>query len=290
MASLKEIRKRISSVKSTQKITRAMKLVAAARLRKAQDNILALRPYALKTLEVLSAVAARVPEEEEAHPLLARREPKRVMLVVLTSDRGLAGAFNANINKAAYNEWRERENAGQTVEFAVIGRKGRDFLRRRGAHIVRDFTGVFEELTTERAGEIGRYIAREYVEEGLDACFLVYNEFKSAMTQNVVVEPLLPITPMEVPEGETATEFIYEPSRRALLDTLLPMYVEVELYRALLESVASEHGARMTAMDAATSNAGDLIKKLTLEFNRARQAAITKELAEIVGGAEALKG
>ncbi|MFW5876699.1 MAG: ATP synthase F1 subunit gamma [Myxococcota bacterium] len=290
MASLKAIRKRIASVKNTQKITRAMKLVAAARLRKAQDNILALRPYALKTLEVLSAVAARVPEEEEAHPLLARREPNRVMLVVLTSDRGLAGAFNANINKAAYREWREREAAGQQVEFAVIGRKGRDFLRRRGANIVRDFTGVFEDLSSERAGEIGRYIATEYTDSGLDACFLVYNEFKSAMTQHVLVEPLLPITPMEIPEGMEATEFIYEPDQAALLDTLLPMYIEVELYRALLESVASEHGARMTAMDSATNNAGDLIRKLTLEFNRARQAAITKELMEIIGGAEALKG
>jgi F-type H+-transporting ATPase subunit gamma len=242
MASLKAIRKRISSVKNTQKITRAMKLVAAARLRRAQENILQLRPYALKTLEVLSAVAMRVTEEEEAHPLLARREPKRVMLVVLTSDRGLAGAFNANINKAAYREWREREAQGQQVEFAVIGRKGRDFLRRRGANITRDFTGVFEDLSWDRAGEIGRYVVNEYTEEGLDACFLVYNEFKSAMTQHVTVEPLLPITPTEAPEGETAVDFIYEPSKGGLLDTLLPLYVEVEVYRALLESVASEHG------------------------------------------------
>jgi F-type H+-transporting ATPase subunit gamma len=290
MASLKAIRKRIGSVKNTQKITRAMKLVAAARLRRAQDNILQLRPYALKTLEVLSSVAMRVGEEEAAHPLLARRDPKRVMLVVLTSDRGLAGAFNANINKAAYREWREREAQGQQVEFAVIGRKGRDFLRRRGANITRDFTGVFEDLSWDRAGEIGRYIVNEYTDEGLDACFLVYNEFKSAMTQHVVVEPLLPITPTEVSEGETAVDFIYEPSKGALLDTLLPLYIEVEVYRALLESVASEHGARMTAMEAATNNAGDLIRKLTLEFNRARQAAITKELMEIIGGAEALKG
>lgn len=290
MASLKAIRKRIGSVKNTQKITRAMKLVAAARLRRAQENILQLRPYALKTLEVLSSVAMRVGEEEQAHPLLARREPKRVMLVVLTSDRGLAGAFNANINKAALNEWREREAQGQQVEFAVIGRKGRDFLRRRGAHIIRDFTGVFEDLSWDRAGEIGRYIVNEYTDEGLDACFLVYNEFKSAMTQRVTVEPLLPITPMEIPEGETAVDFIYEPHREALLDTLLPLYVEVEVYRALLESVASEHGARMTAMEAATNNAGELIRKLTLDYNRARQAAITKELMEIIGGAEALKG
>jgi F-type H+-transporting ATPase subunit gamma len=290
MANLKAIRKRISSVKNTQKITRAMKLVAAARLRGAQQNILELRPYAQKTLEVLSSVAARAGEDEEVHPLLARREQKNVLLVVLTSDRGLCGSFNANINKRAYREWKEREKDGANVTFSVIGRKGRDYFRRRDAEMRKDFTGVFENLSWDKAGEIGRYIVSEYTSKDLDACYLVYNEFKSAISQDVVVEPLLPIEPMEVPEGETAVDFIYEPNKRALLDTLLPMYCEVEVYRALLESVASEHGARMTAMDAATSNAGDLIGKLTLEYNRARQAAITKELMEIIGGAEALKG
>lgn len=290
MANLKAIRKRIGSVKNTQKITRAMKLVAAARLRRAQQNILELRPYALKTLDVLSSVAARAGEEEGLHPLLERREAKNVLLVVLTSDRGLAGAFNANINKAAYREWRRLENEGAKVEFAVIGRKGREYLKRRNANIRKDFTGVFENLSPERASEIGRYIVEEYTGQELDACYLIYNEFKSAISQTVVVEPLLPITPMEVPEGQTAIDFIYEPNKRALLDTLLPMYVDVEVYRALLESVASEHGARMSAMEAATNNAGELIRKLTLEFNRARQAAITTELMEIIGGAEALKG
>jgi len=338
MANLKAIRKRIGSVKSTQKITRAMKMVAAARLSRAQQAITELRPYAVKTLDVLSSVAVRA-GEEDVHPLLARREAKKVMLVVLSSDRGLAGAFNASINKAAYKRWKELEAEGAEVSFAVIGKKGRDFLRRRGANIRRDFTGVFENLSVERAGEIGRYIVAEYtaggakrlaaegraelpshepsavdappaelqaiddgaenfvppqgfeeVEAELDAVDLIYSEFKSAMTQKVVIEPLLPITPAPVAEDETTVDFIYEPSKRRLLDRLLPMYVEIELFRALLESVASEHGARMTAMDSATKNASDMIERLTLQYNRARQAAITKELMEIIGGAEALKG
>lgn len=289
MAALKDIRKRISSVKNTQKITRAMKLVAGARLRKAQQNIERLRPYAIKTYEVLSGVAARVGGDEDVHPLLARREPKNVMLVVLTSDRGLAGAFNSNICKAAYRRWKELESEGSQVCFGIIGRKGRDYFKRRNADIRHDFLGVFEELSVDKAGEIGRYIVEDYTSIHLDACYLVYNEFKSAISQQVVIEPLLPIKPMELAEDQLG-DFIYEPNQQALLDNLLPMYVEVEIYRALLESVASEHGARMTAMDAATNNASDMIDRLTLQYNRARQAAITKELMEIIGGAEALKG
>jgi F-type H+-transporting ATPase subunit gamma len=238
---------------------------------------------------VLSGVAARVSPEEEAHPLLARREPKKVMLVVLTSDRGLAGAFNSNICRAAFNRWKELEAEGSEVVFGIIGRKGRDYFTRRNANIRHDFLGVFEELSVDKAGEIGRYIVEDYTTDNLDACFLVYNEFKSAISQEVVIEPFLPIHPMELAEDRLG-DFIYEPNQGALLDSLLPMYVEVEIYRALLESVASEHGARMTAMDSATSNASDLIDRLTLQYNRARQAAITKELMEIIGGAEALKG
>ncbi len=339
MANLKSIRKRIVSVKSTQKITRAMKMVAAARLAKAQLAITELRPYALKTMDVLSSVASRA-GDEDVHPLLAHREPKKVLLVVLTSDRGLAGAFNANVCKAGFKRWKQLEAEGAEVSFAVIGRKGRDFFRRRGATIRRDFTGVFENLSVDKAGQIGRYVIGEFtagglrridaefqpgdprdgtvigeqsvtqaatleeemagqaelppppedVEAELDAVYVVYNEFKSAISQDVVVEPLLPITPQEVGEDATAVDFIYEPNKRALLDRLLPMYVETEVYRALLESVASEHGARMTAMDNATKNAAEMIDKLTLKYNRARQAAITTELMEIIGGAEALKG
>jgi len=289
MANLKAIRKRIVSVKNTQKITRAMKMVAAARLRRAQQNITELRPYAQKTFEVLSSVALRA-GDETVHPLLARRDPKKVLLVSLTSDRGLAGAFNGNINKAAYARWKELEAQGIDVHFAVVGRKGRDFLRRRGAKIEFEFTGVFEDLTVAKAGEIGRAIVAEYKVDGFDAVYLIYNEFKSAISQNVVVEPLVPITPIDPPEQTAAIDFIYEPSKDALLDRLLPMYVEIEIFRALLESVASEHGARMTAMDNATKNAAEMISKLTLTYNRARQAAITTELMEIIGGAEALKG
>ena len=289
MASLKDIRKRIGSVKSTQKITRAMKLVAGARLRKAQENIERLRPYAQETLNVLSEVAARTGGEEDVHPMLARREPKRVMLVVLTSDRGLAGAFNSSICKAAFGRWKELESQGVEVSFGIIGRKGREYFERRDADIRHEFTGVFENLTSDKAGEIGRYVVEEYTGHNLDAVYLVYNEFKSAISQEIVFESLLPIVPVELDEDKVG-DFIYEPNKMALLDTLLPMYAEVEVFRALLESVASEHGARMTAMDAATTNATDMIDKLTLKYNRARQAAITTELMEIIGGSEALKG
>ena len=175
------------------------------------------------------------------------------------------------------------------MSFGIIGRKGRDYFKRRGATIRHDFLGVFEDLNVDKAGEIGRYIVDDYTSADLDACYLVYNEFKSAISQQVVIEPFLPIKPMELPDDGLG-DFIYEPSQSALLNSLLPMYVEVEIYRALLESVASEHGARMTAMDSATNNANDLIDRLTLQYNRARQAAITKELMEIIGGAEALKG
>lgn len=290
MANLKAIRKRIGSVKNTQKITRAMKLVAGARLRKAQMAIEALRPYAVETMDVLSEVAARAGDDEAIHPLLARREAKRVMLVVLTSDRGLAGAFNASICREAFRLWKTMEAEGKTVSLFVIGRKGNDYFKRRGANLDDGVPDqVFENLTWEMAEEIGTSIISRYEGGDLDSCIFVYNEFKSAIQQEVIVEPLLPITPSEKDEADM-TDFIYEPGKRELLNNLIPMYVRVEVYRALLESVASEHGARMTAMDSATNNASDMLDRLTLEFNRARQAAITTELMEIIGGAEALKG
>ena len=287
---LKAIRRRIGSVKNTQKITRAMKLVAAARLRRAQENITKMRPYALQTLKMLSSLAARAGEDEALHPLLARREPKNILLVVLTSDRGLAGSFNASVSKAALRFYQEQVAAGRNVTVGAVGRKGRDFLRRRGVPIKHSFANIYEDLKYEKANVIGDTIVAEYASHDLDAAYLIYNEFKSAITQKVVVEPLLPIQPMVVPQDETAVDFVYEPSQRQILDTLLPLYVNVEIYRALLESVASEHGARMTAMDNATRNAKDMISRLTLQANRARQAAITTELMEIIGGAEALKG
>jgi F-type H+-transporting ATPase subunit gamma len=286
MAGLKAIKRRIVSVKNTRKITRAMKMVAAARLRRAQQRITDLRPYAIQTAELIARVASSV-EDQAAHPLLARRPEKKVLIVVLTSDRGLAGGFNANINRRAFALWKQLESEGKEVGFAIIGRKAGEYFKRRNARIARTFTGIFENLTSVNAGEIGRAIGGHYVSGDLDAAYLVYNEFKSAVTQIVTVEPLLPITPSDPPADR---EYIYEPNRAALLDRLLPMYLEVQTFRALLESVASEHGARMTAMDNATRNASDMIDRLTLQYNRARQAAITKELMEIIGGAEALKG
>jgi F-type H+-transporting ATPase subunit gamma len=304
VANLKAIRKRISSVKSTQKITRAMKMVAGARLTRAQQRILALRPYAVKTGEALAEVtvsaARRMGSGVEAdHPLLARREEKSILLLVITSDRGLAGAFNANILRRAERLWREAEAEGKSVQIAVVGRKGRDYFRRRRAPIFHIFAGVWERLDFEQARGIARKVLTPFVAAKVDAIYLVYNEFKSAMTQRVVCEPLFPLKGSEAGEegegdgGKAETgverEFIFEPSKTALLERLVPMYVEITILRALLESMASELGARMTAMDSATKNASDMIDRLTLQYNRARQAAITTELMEIIGGAEALK-
>jgi F-type H+-transporting ATPase subunit gamma len=292
MANLKAIRKRIATVKNTRKITRAMKLVATARLRKAQENITRARPFALQTMDMIAALAARAGGEEELHPLLAQREPKQVLFVVLTSDRGLAGAFNSGVSKAAHRAYLEMSAEGKEVELAMVGRKGADFFRRRNIKISKTFHNMYEGLNYQKASEIGDYIIDEYTTQGLDAAYLCYNEFKSAITQKVVVEKLLPITPHKEKDGgsDFGVDYIYEPNQRTILDTILPLYVHVETYRALLESVASEHGARMTAMDNATNNASDMIKRLTLQANRARQAAITTELMEIIGGAEALKG
>ena len=292
MPNLKAIRKRIVTTKNTWKITRAMKLVAAARLRRAQENILRLRPYALQTIDIISSLAAGV--DEEVHPLLARREPKKVLLVVLTSDRGLAGAFNSGISKAAFRHYSELTSQGREVTVATVGRKGHEYLRRRNVRITHTLGHVYSSLSYDKAREIGEMIIKDYTEQNLDAVYLCYNEFKSAISQKIVVERILPIEPKKLEEGHgdqaSATDYTYEPDQKTLLNTLLPLYVNVEVYRALLESVASEHGARMTAMDNATNNAKDMLQSLTLQANRARQAAITTELMEIIGGAEALKG
>jgi F-type H+-transporting ATPase subunit gamma len=287
MPSLKAIRRRIGSVRNTQKITKAMKAVAAARLRRAQDAITALRPYSKRLGEVIAEVAARA---GEAHPLLEVREPKRVALLVLTSDRGLCGGFNANINRRAERFIKENRERYQEIELNVVGRKGREYFRRRNYPIHDEYMGVFGEVSVERAREIAIAEIEDYEKNELDALYLVYNEFKSAMSQKVVVERLLPVEPLALPADAGQMDYKYEPGRRELLNHLLPLFVENQIYRAVLESIASEFGARMTAMDNATANASDMLSRLTLEFNRARQAAITKELMEIVGGAEALKG
>jgi F-type H+-transporting ATPase subunit gamma len=302
LANLKQIRKRIASVKSTQKITRAMKMVAGARLTRAQQRIVALRPYAVQTAKVLAEVTAAGEAEaeesgiESVHPLLARRAVKSVLLLVITSDRGQCGAFNTNILRAAERERREREAQGQTVLLAVIGRKGRDFYQRRKIPLFHIFSGIWEKLEHETARVVARKVLAPFLSGEVDSIQLVYNEFKSAMTQKVVVEPLFPLVPKKA-EGSAddahalvnPDEFLFEPSKEALLERLVPMYVEISLLRALYESMASELGARMTAMDSATKNASEVIGQLTLVYNRARQAAITIELMEIIGGAEALK-
>jgi F-type H+-transporting ATPase subunit gamma len=306
VANQKEIRKRIASVKSTQKITRAMKMVAGARLNRAQQRIVAIRPYATKTGEVLAEVTAaardRMAESstEADHPLLVRREEQRILLVVVTSDRGLCGAFNTNITRRAHQLWNEAEAAGKQVSMALIGRKSRDYFRRRSAPIREIFEGVWETLDLEQARRIARGVLAPYVAGEVDAIYLVYNEFKSAMTQQVIKEALFPLdagmegrslSPTDEARRQAASEreFIFEPSKEQVLERLVPMYVEVSVLRALLESQASELGARMTAMDSATKNASEMIEKLTLQYNRARQSAITTELMEIIGGAEALQ-
>jgi F-type H+-transporting ATPase subunit gamma len=287
--SLKEIRKRIGSVTNTQKITRAMKLVSAAKLRRAQEAIIAARPYARSLVQVIGDLAERT--DRSAHPLLQDRpDGTRAHLVVLTSDRGLAGGFNATVCRRA-ERWL-REESGQYTEVSVyiVGRKGNEYFKRRIDNIV----GTEPAPTPVNGLDAGRELANKYIElytnNETDKVFIVYNEFKSAIVQDVVVEQLLPIVPKPLPAGAAPTDFVFEPSKDELLEHIMPLYVQVHLYRAFLESVASEFGARMSAMDSATRNANEMIDKLTLQYNRARQAAITKELLEIISGAEALKG
>jgi F-type H+-transporting ATPase subunit gamma len=296
LPTLKEIRVRIASVKSTQKITRAMKLVSAARLRRAQDAIVAARPYANAVADAVAEVALRA--GAESHPLLDVRTPERVTLVTLTSDRGLAGGFNANVFRAVARFTAERQGATppvKEIKLEIVGKKGRDFFRRRKAVIGHELTGTTSETAGATARELAHIATHAFEHGETDAVFLVYNEFKSAVQQRIVLTQLLPVTAADLPArtGNApagAIDFLYEPSKAKLLDALLPAYVQSQLYRGLLESMASEFGARMTAMDNATTNAKEMISSLSLQYNRARQAAITKELMEIVGGAEALKG
>jgi F-type H+-transporting ATPase subunit gamma len=294
-ASLRDIRKRIASVRSTRQITKAMKMVAAAKLRRAQENILATRPYAAKMLEVLRSLAART--SPDAHPLLYRREPRRIELVVFTSDRGLCGAFNMNLIQKAERFVEEEKGGADSLTLSFIGRKGRDYFRKKKVTIRQEYVNLFGKVDYPLAARIGQDLGKSYVAERVDAIYLLYSEFKSAIQQRLVLEKILPLAPDLLKEAEkgkevsttAAVDYIYEPSEVEILGKILPMYVEVQVYRAMLESVASEFGARMTAMENATNNAGEMIDKLTLVYNKARQAAITKELIEIVSGAEALK-
>ncbi len=287
MPSLRDIRNRIGSVKSTRQITKAMKMVAAAKLRRAQDAILKTRPYAQLLDQTLSRLASRaLADEGAAHPLLVPRPQKIAEVVVITSDRGLAGGFNSNIARRTQRFMVESGDRFEQVLLATIGRKGRDFFRARKVPVRRDYAGVHAALAYDKAKEIAREYEERYLSGEVDAVFLCYNEFKSAISQKPVIVQLLPIEAEPVTNG---IDFKYEPSREALLKDLLPRHVAMQVWRALLESAASEHGARMSAMESATKNAEEMIAMLTLQYNRARQAYVTKELMEIVSGAEALK-
>lgn len=285
MANLKAIRSRIGSVKNTQQITKAMKMVAAARLRKAQESIERLRPFAYRTRDMIGQLAARADAD---HPLLAVRAPKNVEIIVFTSDRGLCGGFNATINRTVERYVRDNEKGHESIALDIIGRKGHEYFKRRDVKISAYFSDVLTNPTQDKASEIAEYATARYVDNELDAVYVVYNHFKSAMTQEVVVEQLLPVVPAVAEAGVDLPEYIYEPSEEEILDAALPGHLTVQVYRMLLESLASEMGARMSAMDSATKNAGELIDTLTVQYNRARQAAITTELIEIISGAEAL--
>jgi F-type H+-transporting ATPase subunit gamma len=287
MATLKTIRKRISSVRNTQQITKAMKMVSAAKLRRAQEAAVAARPYAEKMTELLKNVSARV--STEAHPLLKAREEKKILVVLFTSDRGLCGGYNANLIRAA--EAFMRRNSDKQIEMVLVGRKGADYFRRRQAAVVKRFIGILATPVDELAAAIGEKLIARFVNGDTDAVYILYSQFRTALSQTPTLEKLLPVSLSETSESEAQqlTEYLYEPGIEQLLASLLPRITDVATQRALLEATASEHGARMTAMDSATSNASKMIGSLTLQMNRARQASITRELMEIVGTAEALK-
>ncbi|MCI0424179.1 MAG: ATP synthase F1 subunit gamma [Acidobacteria bacterium] len=285
MPNVLDIRRRIRSVKNTQQITKAMKMVSAAKLRRAQERVVSARPYAQKILSVLNSLVTR--SEGQTHPLLEDRGGDRVQLVVITADKGLCGAFNSNIIKAAQNFI--GENQHQQLTLNCVGRKGRDFFRKDSVPIAHQLVNVFARLDYSHAKQISGQLMEEFASKELDAVYLVYNEFKSVIQQRIVVEQLLPIQRLAASSKANLIDYIYEQPAGEIFNNLIPKHVEVQVYRALLESAAAEHGARMTAMDAATNNAFDLIDSLTLTMNRARQAGITKEIIEIVGGAAALE-
>ena len=293
MASVQDLRRRVRSVQNTRKITKAMELVASARLRRAQARIEAMRPYADRMLELMGSVA-RASVSTQRLPLLQRREPATTAIVALTGDRGLAGGFNAQIVRRALALGREFEGQGQTVRWAASGRKGLSTLRFRGYDVLADWSGFSDRPDYSDAQAMAHKLAELYVSGEIDRVVVIYNHFESALTQRVVTQEVLPIPESLLEGGEDEHEqklfgdFIYEPEPEQILERLLPVYVETELYRALLESAASEQGARMTAMRNASKNAAELIDNLTLEMNRARQAEITQEILEVVGGAEAL--
>jgi F-type H+-transporting ATPase subunit gamma len=291
MATLLDFRRRIRSVKNSQQITRAMKFVAAARLRRAQEAALAARPYAQELARVLRSTMARI--QDPQHPLLERREEKNILAIVLTGERGLAGAFNANILRKA-NEF-FRANKGKKVVTVPVGKKGRDSLKKAGFTFAGEWVNVLSRVEFKTAREIAKLATDLYIEKKVDSVYIIFSEFKTVMSVNLTVEKLLPVEAIREEASnkdqksgkaaETQVDYIYEQPEAELLDKLLPRYVETQILRAMLESSASEYAARMTAMESATKNAGEVIEALTMHMNKVRQAAITKEIIEIVSGA-----
>lgn len=288
MASLRAIRGRIKSVKNTQKITKAMKMVAAAKLRRAQDAALRARPYAELIDQMLSSLATSA---EAPHPLMQDRPAKKVEILLLTSDRGLCGGFNSNIVRRLQRFLVDEGGKYEKISVSTIGRRGRDFAKKRGIAVRKDHPGILGKLQYSQAKAVADDLVQQFNTGEIDAVYLLYNKFQSALVQKVTLTQLLPIRPAPVSAEKAATtaDFLFEPSKDELLKALLPKHLGMQIWRSMLESEASEHGARMSAMDSATKNAKEMIARLTLQYNRARQAAITKELMEIVSGAEALK-
>jgi F-type H+-transporting ATPase subunit gamma len=288
MASLKSIKKRIVSVKNTRQITKAMKMVSAAKLRRAQENVVAARPYAKKLGEVLQSLAGN--QEGDLHPLLEKREAKKLLLIVVTSDRGLCGGFNSNLCKAGDRYLKEKLGAYEQISVMTIGRKGNEFFRSRYT-IFKNFSNIISKPNYQTAAMLAQEVIDGFLAGEYDQVELLYNSFRTVMSQDITFQQLLPVVPEVAATVEEApVEYIYEPSVSELLAEILPKNIEVQIFKSMLESVAGEHGARMTAMDSASKNASEMIGKLTLQYNRARQAAITTELMEIISGSESIKG
>ena len=288
MASLKSIKKRIVSVKNTRQITKAMKMVSAAKLRRAQENVVAARPYAQKMGEVLQSLAGNL--EGDLHPLLQKRDAKKLLLIVVTSDRGLCGGFNSNLCKAGERYIKEKQAEFEQISIMTVGRKGYEFVKNRHT-VYKNFANMLAKPNYQAAAMLAQEVIEGYLAEEYDQVVMLFNSFRTVMSQDITFQQLLPIVPEEkTTADEAGVEYIYEPSVDDLLTEILPKNIEVQIFKAMLESVAGEHGARMTAMDSASKNASEMIGKLTLQYNRARQAAITTELMEIISGAESIKG
>jgi len=287
MASLKSIKKRITSVKNTCQITKAMKMVSAAKLRRAQDNIIAARPYAAKLNEVLQSLAASL--RNSPHPLLETRDPRNLLVIVITADRGLCGGFNTNLCKAGERYLKDNREQYEQIHIVTVGRKGYDYFKNR-CDIYKNYPDIIAQPAYEKVALLAQDVIHGFLEGNHDRVEILYNSFRTVMSQDITFQQLLPVAAASQSEEDSSVQFIYEPSQQDLLAEIIPKNIEVQLFRSILESVAGEHGARMTAMDSATKNATEMIGKLTLQYNRARQAAITTELMEIISGSESIKG